>query len=221
MTTSALGFPLIKGRIEAGPLNFWVCRHEDKTKTLPGQPHSWKVNQGIMGFLRSSWHFLLSESMEKMTLRECKGSSSCWSTVSQWSLGKCGRTQSRAFPSTIPNATLKLLDRITRGNGHKCALFLLVLCQSWLTIFWTQTQQQQQQPLTEAVWSWSTDCSTWAALAHSELQHVCHLYAQGTSQLNLSCAVIMQVSQFPSYSVLVAPQLHYKLQQWAKVTNSS
>lgn len=71
---------------------------------------------------------------------ECKGSSSSWSMVSKWSLGKRGRTQTRAFPSTFPNAVahcLKMLDRITRGNGHKPALLFLVLCQTWQTIVWS------------------------------------------------------------------------------------
>lgn len=174
-----------------------------------------------MGFPRNSRHFVLSESMEKMTLCECKGSS-CSSKVSKWSLGKRGRTQTRVFPSTFPSAVagcLKLLDRITRGNIHKPALLLLVLCQSWQTMVWSIHRRNSSKRLTKAVWSWPTDPGTQGSTQIS-LMVSCSAYTtcmpRGRVSFGHPCAVIAQVSQFPSCAGLAAPELHCKLQRWQR-----
>lgn len=119
MTTSSHSYPLMKGRVEARPLNLWVHRHKDTPMTFPGQPHFRRIKQGVVGFPRSSGHFLLSENMEKMTLGERKGSSPSWSMVSKWSLGKCGRTQPRAFPKHVPKCSGCSLEAVRQDHKRE------------------------------------------------------------------------------------------------------
>lgn len=163
--------------------------------------------------------FFLSENMEKMTQGECRDGSLSWSTVSKWSLGNRGRTQSRAFPSTFPNAVaghLQLLDWITWGNSHKPSLLLLVLCQSWQILVWNIRRHDSSSFLRMLLGAGPQTQVHKAQLKSRsrEAQHMCHHYAQGTRQLDSSprCHRVGA----PSYTMPAAPELQQKVAVMSK-----
>lgn len=211
----------MKGKVETGP---WVRRHEDTPVTFSGQPHSWGVKQSVVGFPRSSRHFLLSESVEKMRPGECKGNPPSWSMVIKWSLGKHGRTQTRVFSRTFPDevaSCLNLLDSVTRGNGHKPASLVLVLYQSRQIMVWSIQRQNSSSLLLKL---FGADLQIWV---HKAQPRSCSWWPVADmppvrrGDVSAWLTPALSLCSFHSYAMLAAPELCYKLQQWAKVINGS
>lgn len=146
--------------------------------------------------------------------------------VIKWSLGKHSRTQTRVFSRTFPDEVagcLNLLDSITRGNGHEPASLVLILCQSWQTMVWSIHRQNSSNLLLKLfgadlqiqVHKAQYRFCSWWPMSYVHMSPVCR------GDVPAWLTPTLSLCSFHSYAMLAAPELCYKLQQWAKVINGS